>query len=370
MELVHRTQETEETLILENSTQTKRKADIQIVNPTHMYDWNLMVQKMPGSSLFFTSNWAAVLQKTYGFEPQYFILGAPESPEALVPLMEVRSRFTGVRGIGLPFSDYCTPLNRTASPIPADLFHRISEFARERGWKFVEMRGEGLPSETGQIQSSFYRHKLSLAEDDNIIFSKLRRNFRSKIRKAVKGGVAVSIFHSHTAMNEYYRLHCLTRKKHGLPPQPHSFFRNIYEHIISKELGFVALAKYKNQFIAGSVCFHFGDTVIYKLGASDPASLHIPANYLVMWETIQWACKQRYQTFCFGKTETANTGLIQFKDGWASEKETLNYYRQYLDPAQKHQRQAGAAATGYTVFRKMPLSMLKIAGALMYKHVA
>jgi len=35
-------------------------------------------------------------------------------------------------------------------------------------------------------------------------------------------------------MGEYYRLHCLTRKRHGLPPQPTGFFQKIQEHIIAK----------------------------------------------------------------------------------------------------------------------------------------
>ncbi len=235
---------------------------------------------------------------------------------------------------------------------------------------FLEIRGDGLLQQPSTPQAQYFRHILPLAEDESKIFAKLRRNYRSKIRKAINSGVEVSLFHSQKAMNEYYRMHCLTRKKHGLPPQPLSFFDNIFRHIITKKLGFVALASYQNQFIAGSVCFHFGDQVIYKLGASDPASLHIPANYLVMWKAIQWSCENRFQTFCFGKTEAANSGLIQFKDGWGTEKQLVNYYRHYFNAARKKQRSKISEKTGYAFFRKMPLSILKIAGALMYKHVA
>jgi len=54
-------------------------------------------------------------------------------------------------------------------------------------------------------------------------------------------GLTVTRETSREAMEEFFRLNCLTRKRHGLPPQPAVFFKKIYEHIISPKYGSVFL---------------------------------------------------------------------------------------------------------------------------------
>ncbi|MBL0714885.1 MAG: GNAT family N-acetyltransferase, partial [Desulfosarcina sp.] len=89
------------------------------------------------------------------------------------------------------------------------------------------------------------------------------------MRRAIRSGVSVSVSHTIRSVREFYRLNCLTRKRHGLPPQPWYFFEAIYEHIIKCRKGHVVLAFYDNKPIAGSVFFHFRKQAVYKYGASD-----------------------------------------------------------------------------------------------------
>jgi len=44
------------------------------------------------------------------------------------------------------------------------------------------------------------------------------------------------------------------------------------------------LASLNGKNIAGVICFHFGDRVIYKYGASDKDYQHLRVNNLVMWK--------------------------------------------------------------------------------------
>ena len=111
------------------------------------------------------------------------------------------------------------------------------------------------------------------------------------------------------SVKEFYKLQCITRKIHGLPPQPLYFFKKIYEHIISQKKGFVALATHNNNVIAGAVFFQFGHKAIFKYGASNPRYLYLRPNNLVMWEAIKWHCQNGIKTFDFGRTELKHKGL-------------------------------------------------------------
>ena len=53
----------------------------------------------------------------------------------------------------------------------------------------------------------------------------------------------VEIVRTAEGMGEFYKLHCYTRQKHGLPPQSFTFFENIHKYIISQSLGVVCLAR-------------------------------------------------------------------------------------------------------------------------------
>jgi len=139
----------------------------------------------------------------------------------------------------------------------------------------------------------------------------------------VREGVEINICKSLESMKTFYKLNCITRKRHGLPPQPYYFFKNIYDFIISRDLGIVVLASYKKRAIAGAVFFHFGEKVIIKYSGSDIAYQHLRPNNLVMWEGIKLYCKNGYKTFCLGRTELENEGLRRYKEGWGTEEITI-----------------------------------------------
>ena len=60
----------------------------------------------------------------------------------------------------------------------------------------------------------------------------------------------MEVSQSAEAMQEFYKLQCLTRKRHGLPPQPLHFFLNIHRHILSQNMGMIVLARHQGQPVA------------------------------------------------------------------------------------------------------------------------
>jgi lipid II:glycine glycyltransferase (peptidoglycan interpeptide bridge formation enzyme) len=201
------------------------------------------------------------------------------------------------------------------------------------------------------------------------IFSNLRDSTRRNVKKAEKEKVEVQIEKSGDALGEFCRLNRLTRREHGLPPQPYHFFEKVHRHIISQEGGFIALAYFQGKAIAGNVFFHFGDQAIYKYGASDKAYQHLRANNLIMWEAVKWFAGKGFKSLCFGRTELENEGLRQFKTGWGAEETQVRYF--------KYDMRQGAFVPGTqkgepayaNLFRATPAPILNAIGSLLYRHM-
>jgi hypothetical protein len=340
---------------------------IKTLDPIDHPGWDEMLSSDDGYTFFHTSVWAKVLSETYSYRPVYFTLLDDNRLLGLIPMMEVRSILGTRRGVSLPFTDYCDPVISSEFEMQ-DIIDVIKEYGHQRGWESIEFRGGGFPDATTK-SASFYRHILTLDPDIEQLFSRLKSNTRRNIRKAVREGIRVEIVTSVQAVDEYYRLHCMTRKRHGVPPQPHSFFRKIHEHIIAKNLGFVILAYYEKTAVAGSIFFGFKDKAIYKFGASDIANQHLRPADLVMWEGIKWYAQNGYRSFCFGRTAMDNTGLRQFKSRWDAVEQVIDYFKYDLRQDVFTTEESLVKNSHQRIFRKMPIPMLKVVGSLAYKYI-
>ena len=356
---------------LSESRSSLRTTGVHWTNPLEASNWDagLASQNHPARSFFHSSAWANVLTETYGYKPFYFVTSERGSLHSLLPLMEIPSRLTGKRAIALPFTDNCDPLctDRTGFK---DLFHNAIELGKLRGWKYLEFRG-GHKLFNGTTPSlSFYGHSLDLPTDENTLFGQLKSPTRRAIRKAEKSGVRVEFSTSAEAMDNFYSLHCKTRKRHGLPPQPHSFFKNIQKHILAKDLGMVLLARWKKQPVAGAVFFHTGGSAIYKFGASDEAFQHLRGNNLVMWEALRCFLRRGVKKLDFGRTSINNEGLRKFKLAWNAREKSIGYFR-YSIPQEKFvSAQDESPGWHNRVFNALPSFVSRTIGNLLYRHWA
>jgi len=341
--------------------------DHEILNPLNYAGWDELVESHPDSTLFHSSHWARVLYDTYRYKPVYVGSVRAGQLQWMIPMMEVRSFLTGVRGVSLPFSDYCEPLLSARFDVE-EAIKELVDLGRSARWKYFELRCSDNLLQERPCYGRYYRHILTLNYDVEKVYSGFHSTVRRNIRKSHKEGVKAVRYNTESSVRTYYRLHCLTRKRQGLPPQSYRFFRNIFEHIIAKGLGFVMLAEYEGKPIAGGVFFSYQDKAMFKYGASDYAYQHCRANDLVMWKAIEWFCQNNFRQICFGRTQMDHEGLRRFKLGWGGEEGLFKYYK-YSMAEDKFIENHGFERPGYSVFKKMPIFMLRIFGSILYRHV-
>ena len=342
--------------------------EMRICDPVRNPGWDHLVALHRDAGCFHTSAWAKVLQQTYNHHPFYLRFSRGRRLTALVPLMEVRSPFTGRRGVCLPFSDTCEPLifDRDAVDLVRD---RVVRFAQERRWKHLEIRGGKLFQPVSSSAATFYGHTLDLRRHVDELSERFDSPVRRAIRKAERSNVSVLVSRSRQAVGDFCRLHVQTRRRHGLPPQPTSFFLNIYEHIIKPGLGFTVLAQRDSRPIAAAVFFRFGKNALYKYAASDKRLQEFRANNLVMWQGIQFLLRNGVEKLHFGRTECENDGLRRFKLSWDTQEEIINYYR--VDPSGRQCLVSSPRNSGFhkRVFGKLPLVFNRLAGSILYPHL-
>lgn len=342
-----------------------------VIDPLQYPGWDsLLANRHDSQSCFFHGTaWARVLNETYGHRPYYFCRFSHGQLTELFPVMEVSGPLTGRRGVSLPFSDFC-PQIKTNEFEQKELFEEALEHGRKNRWRYLECRGN-KPDRADAVPSlMFYGHAINLTPEPESLFKSFDDSTKRGIRKAERAGLKIEFRNTLESITTFYSLHCQTRRRHGLPPQPFRFFANIAKYVLEKGQGFVATALKGSQPLAAFVFFHDHKQALYKFGASDEAFQHLRPNNFLMWEAIKHCATQGFRELHLGRTSLSNVGLRRFKSGFGAVEEKMEYFK--FDFGQESFVADVDRAESWVngLFRCLPLPCLRYAGRLLYPNLS
>lgn len=347
---------------------------VHILNPLRDERWQRFLQSHPQASLFHSAAWLSALSNTYGFRPIVFTTAQPgHELENGAAFCAVESWLTGRRLVCLPFSDYCDPLARDEEEAAALLSAAIERESRGR-WRYLEMRLSqplaitAVQPRSGRIHTL---HQLDLTPSLDEIFENFHKSStQRKVRRAQRekleyreGGIEY--------FDEFYRLFSAARRRHGRPPQPAAWFRNLAQ-------GFGADFKIRlscrdGRAVAALLTIRYKDSMTYKYGGSNPEFNPMGGMHLLFWKAIQEAKRLGLRYFDFGRSEAEHTGLIIFKRRWGAKESVLRYLRygnrSVADDSFEPSAESWKSSVARSVFSSLPLRLLPFAGELLYRHV-
>ena len=331
------------------------------IDPLTDTRWAEFVERHPHSTIFHTPAWLSALNRTYGFEPLVLTTAPPGEPLANgVPFCLVRSALTGRRLVSLPFSDHCGPL---ASP---EEFRLILDAAlesyRSDRLSYVELRPlEPLPNGNGFGSSQqFIFHMLDLRPSIEAIMAECHTDcVLRKIRRAGREELVVESGRSDALLSDFYALQVITRRRHGYPPQPREWFKNLIDAV--GENATVRVARASGRPVAAILTLRHKRTEVYKYGCSISEDHNLGGMQLLLWTAIEDAKAAGMMDMDLGRSGFEDTGLIQFKDRWGAQRRELAYYRY---PA------TSRPTTSKSLFSKFPRPVLVLMGRLLYRHMA
>lgn len=336
-----------------------RRSTIRVTNP----EWLEFASHQPEATAFHHPAWMAVLARAYGYEPHVLALLSNEGEVlAGLPFMKVTSLLTGSRRVALPFTDHSPAL--FAPGLERELAEAVRDWVSACGPVEIHAR----LAEEGHLVNAGVRHLLQLEDAETMRGRLSKTPVGRALRKAGRSDMTTAIERDLRAVADYYRLHCLTRRRQGVPVQPWRFFRLLHQHMVAEGLGMVVLARFQGRPVAGAVFLSWNSTLIYKYGASDPAFLELRPNNLVMWHAIKWGSANGFHTLDFGKTDIDNSGLRRFKSGWGAEEVPL-YYTLFRNSSRP--RSGGLVRRmASQLIRHSPVVVARTLGALGYRHYA
>jgi len=344
------------------------------IDPIQDHRWEQFLQTHPGASVFHTPAWLNALRGTYEYEPVAFTTSAPTRPitNGLV-FCRVQSWLTGSRLVSVPFADHCRPLFDTSED-GNSLAAFLPELLEQEHCDYVEVRfptSEALiPALNGLTQSAaFLHHTLDLRPPLSALFDRLHKScFQRRIRRAEKERLTYAEGTGDSLLRQFYSLLVLTRRRHGVPPQPLAWFLNLRSWF-GDAIKFGVASK-NGRPIASMLTLQFKGTVVYKYGCSDAAFHRFGAMPFLFWQTIQRAKADGASEFDLGRSDIDDEGLIAFKNHLGAAGTPLTYYR---FPA------ASAAPAGLggfiqqhrisAVSTRLPSVLLRAAGNFLYRHI-
>ncbi len=335
--------------------------------------WAAFLARHPQASVFHSAAWLQALRCTYDYKPWVFTTAAPSQDLTNgIVVCWVKSPLTGKRLVSIPFADHCQPLLQSSDDL-YDLLYGLEQVCRDTEQKYLELRllpllNDHLEARAGYwISDAFYVHVLSLQSEVDHLFKNLHAScIRRLIRRAEREELTYEAGRSNALLDKFYALQILTRRRHGLPPQPKVWFRNLIQSL-GEQLT-IAVASKDDRPVAATVTLDFEGVHTYKYGCSDPRYYHLGGMISLLWQAICRAKSEGAKMFDLGSSAQSQTGLVQFKDRWGTERIPLIHYRYALGrQAPFHHGRMMRLAN--SVFAHAPSCLLSAAGDVLYRHI-
>ncbi len=317
--------------------------------------------------------WLECLRHTYGYIPIVYTLTPPDHElENGIVFCQVKSPLTGRRLVSLPFSDHCDPLVDKQEDLDR-LLRSITSDGDSRESRYVEIRP--LESVSGELRTRtdfhlcnrYFNHEIDLRIGLDAVFKRLHKDcVQRKIRRARREALVYEEGRSEAFLAEFYALHCQTRRRQGLVPQPRVWFQHLAEHLGDSLKIRVA---YKDEEAIAAIITLIGQgSLFYKYGGCNPKYNALGGMQLLLWKSIEEACGLGVRRFDLGRCETDQAGLIMFKERWGASRHELVYMRH---PAcvvfsENHLLRR----TLVRILPLFPIAALRAMGSLLYRHIA
>ena len=316
---------------------------------------------------FHLPSWTEVIAATYKFTPSVFCLRDEAGNIcAASPGVHVGGRLRGRRWVSLPFTDVCAPLVDDAATAEA-FASALDRHRQVSGLKSIEIRGE-MAGDAGNSHGAGYRHVVPLTTDEHGMVRRLRKRSHQAVKRASREGLVMRREPDlRSAHRSFWRLHCATRRKLGVPVPPRAFFDAIWRLMIERNCGYVLSAYLDSRPVASAVFLEHGLTVVYKFSASEPDLIRLGGPSAVLWEGIRTASEKGQARMDLGRTELGHEGLRFFKLGWGSDETMLTYT--YFGKGAPTESRGSEGAVG-RIIQRSPTIVARTIGRVAYRWTA
>jgi predicted N-acyltransferase len=319
---------------------------IYLANIKESSKWNEIINKDLNSKFFDKFEWCQALgHASDKIEPVPLFVEDGKTT-GVFPTCLVKYSYSTVLD-SLPFSDYGGgSILRRDDALNSSDYHEIFvknllEYALEkkcikislRRTYFPDLINENLLKKLVLTDVSSCTFIISLKQDIDQIYKKIKSSRRTSIRKGEKKGTIVREAQDIDDLKDFYETYANTMSRLKSTPLPYRFFNCVWNTFVLKDQAKIFITEYENKAIGGillllhkDICHAWSCGSLYEYTDKRPLDL-------LIWNSIKWAHDQGYNIYDLGGTiNDPSSGLYFYKKTWGGEKKDLYNYHIILQP--------------------------------------
>jgi peptidoglycan pentaglycine glycine transferase (the first glycine) len=307
------------------------------IGPGERELFNGFIAGSPKGHVLQTYEWGEIKAAT-GWQPIRLLVSDHDRPVAAISILKRKLPFPGKSIFYTPRGPVLDLENR---PLFDYLVQTVREVAGKHGavfWKLdpdvpVENRSliEYFQSrkfralDTGKgfegVQPRFV-FRMDITPPREQLLADMEGKTRYNIRLAARKGVEVVRDCTRDHLAPFYEILRETAARDRFLIRSYKYFEVLWDHLVPAGMAKLFLARYQDQFIAGTLAFKLGDKAWYIYGASSNRFRSVMPNYLLQWTMIEWAKENGCVMYDFrgisGDLSEDNPlyGLYRFKKGF------------------------------------------------------
>lgn len=171
-----------------------------------------------------------------------------------------------------------------------------------------------------EIQPRYVFRLDTKGKTEDEIFKGFHQKTRYNVRLATKKGVTVKEG-TKEDLKDFHKIMITTGKRDGFIIRPLEYFEKMYDALGTEHMK-ILMAYYEGEPISGVIPIMYGNKTWYLYGASSNEHRNLMPNYLLQWEMIKLAIKNKSDIYDLrgvpGIADDSN-GLYRFKKGFGAE---------------------------------------------------
>lgn len=318
-----------------------------------------------------TKAWATVLEKTFPHIKGYIVADSQtiNSDSSFLPVYRINKPLNKKFWLSIPFATISDPILKNESDACSLLItlknHPLTHKSQ------IELRFNSQPKGISGFfsNSGYVNHQIVLDGDEDEIFRRFhKKSVQPRIKQSISSGLIMKNGTTMADVVVFYEIYAKMRKEQGLPPQPFSFFKNMWNELYPSGNLDLILAQYEGQIVAGSWAlknrWHYSFEYLARAGRNDK----LRCAYFLNWNGIKKAINDGIKIVSFARTSAKNHGLDQYKRGWGTE--VIPYYDLTYPCAQDKFREDRIV---YKAVKKispvLPMPLFKALGEIIYRFI-
>lgn len=341
---------------------------ITLLQQVDFVEWDAFVRAHAQGTFCHLSGWKTVIEQGAGQRCPYLVAKRNNVIVGVLPLTIKRHILFGKSLISNMFCVYGGALGSDKNVV-GGLYEHAWKLSREHNLPTLEVRGEVAEKIDGShwiasSESATFTKTLALNDEEQLLA--IPRKQRAVIRKSIKNDL---ITHWDGDIDIFYDLYAQSVLSLGTPVFPKKLFSGLKEVFGDAVQIQLTLSKDGDP-VASLMSFYFNETVMPYYAGGTPAVRQLAAHDFMYYSLMLHARERGCSEFDFGRSKV-DSGPYKFKKNWGFEPIPLQYYSRLAPGAAQPNlsQQTGPYAALSKVWKKLPLSVSKILGPPLARHL-